>query len=293
MARLPDIKFESLATSSRFMDLSLIVNEIAGLNLAIYPPDSLAEVKLTDTNINPCCNWLRQRKWGMARCNQCEQKRFQNVLQNKLRVIEVCHAGFLDIALPILEQDKVAAIISTGQILSEPHSPEAFIRLRNHLVSLGLPEDLVRQAYPQLTYLPPQKLSAIVKLLEFFAAYFFETQRGFTDLIQGEHPAIATLRRHIKEHPDGDLSLSRLARMSGYSPWHMCRLFQKHTGKKLSDFIQQARVDRTKYLLCNTNLSITRIAMTAGFGSISHFNRVFRQHEGHSPSRFRQQQKGK
>lgn len=288
MTRKPDIESEFLDTSSRFIDLSLIVNEMSGLNLAIYPPNSLKEVKITDTNINPCCNWLRNTQYGLLQCNRCERKRFQKVIQSKQCVIEKCHAGFLDIALPLIEHDKVVGIISTGQILSEPHSAEAFARLKSCLVPLGVPEKLIHKTYPDLIYLPTKKLSAIIKLLEFFAAYFFDTRQGFNNLIRGEHPAIASLKRHIKEHPDSDLSLSKLAQISGYSPWHLCRLFQQHTGKKLSDFIQETRINRAKYLLTNTDLSITRIAMTAGFGSICHFNRLFRQLEKNSPSKFRQ-----
>ncbi len=288
MTNTRSIQFDSLAKSSRFLDLSLIINEMTGLNVAIYPPNSLAEVKLTSTKVNPCCEWLRQRQTGLARCNECERKRFQAVLESKQHVVEVCHAGFLDIALPIIEQDKVVGIISTGQILAEPQSQEAFNRLRERLAALGIPGSLIRKTYHKLIYLSPRKLSAILKLLKFFSAYFFETQQDYASLIHGDNPSILSVRRYIKEHPDGDLSLDRLADLSGYSRWHLCRIFQVHTGKKLSDFIQQTRVDRAKYLLQNTDLSITQIAMAAGFGSISHFNRLFRQLEKNSPSKFRQ-----
>jgi transcriptional regulator GlxA family with amidase domain len=44
-----------------------------------------------------------------------------------------------------------------------------------------------------------------------------------------------------------------------------------------------ARVEKVKSLLTSTDLSLTTIAISAGFADQAHFTRVFRKHVGATP----------
>jgi AraC-like DNA-binding protein len=48
------------------------------------------------------------------------------------------------------------------------------------------------------------------------------------------------------------------------------------------------RVEESKYLLAETDLSLSRIAQLLGFSSLSYFSQVFRRTQGISPLEFRQ-----
>lgn len=71
------------------------------------------------------------------------------------------------------------------------------------------------------------------------------------------------------------------------STWHFCKLFKKATGLTFTDYLSRVRVEKAKSLLLNPNMRVSEAAFAVGFGSLTHFNRVFRQHVGCSPTAFR------
>lgn len=60
----------------------------------------------------------------------------------------------------------------------------------------------------------------------------------------------------------------------GVSPRHLRRLFQLHLGMTADQLARAARAHNACQLLDDTGLSVTEIAMAAGFGSVRQFNRV-------------------
>jgi AraC-like DNA-binding protein len=96
---------------------------------------------------------------------------------------------------------------------------------------------------------------------------------------------VTFLSEHYHEH----IRLPEVAKLACLSPTAFCRLFKRVTGNTLSDFVLRLRTDRAMDLLCENNQSITEIALSVGFGSHSHFDRVFSRFTGISPLRFRRQ----
>ncbi|MGC2191555.1 MAG: AlkA N-terminal domain-containing protein [Candidatus Dormiibacterota bacterium] len=60
----------------------------------------------------------------------------------------------------------------------------------------------------------------------------------------------------------------------GVSPRHLRRLFRLHLGATPDQLARSARAHFARRLLDDTELSITEIALAAGFGSVRQFNRV-------------------
>ena len=76
----------------------------------------------------------------------------------------------------------------------------------------------------------------------------------------------------------------------GYSMFR--KEFKKHTGFSPGQFCTEYRMARAKDLLLNTCLTGKEIAYELGFETPSYFYEVFRQHEGISPSTYREENLG-
>jgi AraC family transcriptional regulator, regulatory protein of adaptative response / methylated-DNA-[protein]-cysteine methyltransferase len=70
-------------------------------------------------------------------------------------------------------------------------------------------------------------------------------------------------------------SVERLAARLGMGARQLERLFARHLGATPIQVARTARLQRAKRLLDTTDLSMTEIALRAGFGSVRRFNAVF------------------
>jgi AraC-like DNA-binding protein len=52
------------------------------------------------------------------------------------------------------------------------------------------------------------------------------------------------------------------------------------------------RIEESKYLLAETDLSLSQVAQLLGFSSPSYFSQVFRRTQGISPMEYRQNTRG-
>lgn len=94
---------------------------------------------------------------------------------------------------------------------------------------------------------------------------------------------------HISENLSNskELTLEILANKCFVSTATLRRYFYEFTDMSPQQFITQARINHSQYLLSNTNKSITEISDDVGFESISCFTRAFKRHCGVSPSEYK------
>ena len=91
----------------------------------------------------------------------------------------------------------------------------------------------------------------------------------------------------IEEGFLNEASAAELADRLGVGSRHLLRLFLRHTGATPTQIAATRRVQKAKRLLDETEMPMSEIAFTAGFGSVRRFNDAFRATYGRSPSSFR------
>jgi AraC-like DNA-binding protein len=94
--------------------------------------------------------------------------------------------------------------------------------------------------------------------------------------------------RLIEAQSASDLSLVRLAREARLSPFHYLRTFESLTGLTPHQYLLRTRLRAAATRLTSGSAKIVEIALDAGFGDVSNFNRAFRAEFGVSPRVYRQ-----
>lgn len=92
----------------------------------------------------------------------------------------------------------------------------------------------------------------------------------------------------LEAHAPERVGLEAAARQAGLGPFHFLRLFSSVVGATPHQYLVRARLRRAARLLAERELSVTDVALEAGFGDLSNFIRTFRRAAGVSPRRFRQ-----
>ena len=77
----------------------------------------------------------------------------------------------------------------------------------------------------------------------------------------------------------------------GIAPAYLQRLFRAQTGSTITEYITRLRLNRSKYLLTHSELSIVDVAINAGFGSRQRLSQVFAAEEHTSPKQYRMNNK--
>ena len=93
--------------------------------------------------------------------------------------------------------------------------------------------------------------------------------------------------RYIQENYSRKLSLEEIATVSGFSAPYFSTIFKRETGENLSRYLSRLRVEKASALLIGTNLPLSTIANTCGFEDQSWFSKIFKNHTGMSPRRYR------
>jgi AraC family transcriptional regulator len=94
---------------------------------------------------------------------------------------------------------------------------------------------------------------------------------------------------YIEANLHQDISLAELAAIARLSPYHFCRAFKETVGEPPHRYQMSRRIEQAKTLLAKRSLSVSDVAATVGYGSLSRFSALFRQVTGHSPRDYRRQ----
>jgi AraC-like DNA-binding protein len=86
---------------------------------------------------------------------------------------------------------------------------------------------------------------------------------------------------------DPDISTRMIYTTLGIPPARVFNLLKESYNLSFKQIINKMRIEEAKHLLLDSDLRITEIAMKLGFGQQSYFNRLFKKHEGISPSDYR------
>ena len=83
------------------------------------------------------------------------------------------------------------------------------------------------------------------------------------------------------------LDVRSVAAVAHISPAHFSRSFRTVFGETPHRYLQRRRVERSMFLLRETDRSVTDICLDVGFTSLGTFSRTFRDIVGESPSDYR------
>ena len=85
------------------------------------------------------------------------------------------------------------------------------------------------------------------------------------------------------------LDVPALAHIACVSEAHFIRTFRSTFGETPHRYLQRRRVERSMFLLRETDRSVTDICLEVGFNSLGTFSRTFAEITGQSPTLYRQQ----
>ena len=99
--------------------------------------------------------------------------------------------------------------------------------------------------------------------------------------------ALREMLAYIGENHHEEITVDQIAAAGGMSRSKCTRIFRRYLGKSPIEHVQQYRLEKSVFLLKNTNLSFAEISAMCGFNQQSYFNRLFIREYGITPRQMR------
>lgn len=91
----------------------------------------------------------------------------------------------------------------------------------------------------------------------------------------------------LSQNCEQQWNLDDIAQKFYLSKYYVCRLFKDVTGYSINEYINIHRVQKAQWYLTETTMSISEIAGQIGFGSMTHFEKIFKTYTSMTPLQYR------
>ena len=181
--------------------------------------------------------------------------------------------------------------MASGNAL-EPGTDDGMMRL----LSASISAPLILNMPGFLDFLPeiedcswPQTALSIQKIRNRLE-YIFLTCIEALQKRDGNQAFREKLMNYFKGNISANISLEEISKSFFMSISHIERLSYKEFGCGAIRLFHRLKMDRARMLLQNTNYTISDISSHLGYEDQGYFSRIFKKHEGISPSKYQKQQ---
>jgi len=278
---------EALRRSRLFRNYERVFSEATGLPLALRPLEYWQLAHHGKKHENPFCALLAERPATLSVCLKAHEEMIRHT--HALPHSVTCPFGLTETAVPVKVGQELIGFLRIGQVVRHAPSRADTTKVTETLAGCGVPfTKEIRNAWEHNALIPPDKYSATVRLLAFFAEQLSALSNELMTEKQNAEPLLVSkARKYIGQHKTDELSLATVAAATGASVFHFCKVFHTATGLKFTDYVARVRVEDARTQLLNLNRRISEVAYDVGFQSLTQFNRTYKRVFGESPSDFR------
>lgn len=113
---------------------------------------------------------------------------------------------------------------------------------------------------------------------------FAERNKSFISSSEKMNRIIAFIDANFK---DPSFNAGMISSQFDVTPAYLSRLFKEQMGINFLSYVQTLRIEAAKDLLCNSEMTIDKIATEVGYYSSQNLLRLFKKYEGISPTEYR------
>lgn len=134
--------------------------------------DTKGQPLTVPSNFSEFCKLIRSSPEGMKRCIRSDTIVSFKAFKEKKTATHVCHAGLVDMAAPIVVNDKYLGSVLCGQVLLSPTHQRDEKELYELALELKCDPDLFIKSFKKIPVIPEQILHSSTNLLWLVAQYF-------------------------------------------------------------------------------------------------------------------------
>jgi len=108
----------------------------------------------------PICSLIRNHPALNEKCRQCDNEAFKRCAKSSAPMVYTCHAGLLEVIVPIKENDNILCYVMFGQVVDTEKAEEQRERVFQNLRFSGLDDNALRDAVSRIESRTMKEISA-------------------------------------------------------------------------------------------------------------------------------------
>lgn len=255
-------------------------NRISGVRYSLL--DTFGKVVCFSSDMTQFCEMMNASKEGHARCVHCDADAIEEVkrLTNGYLVYR-CHAGLIEVIVPVRQHGKVLAYIVFGQLASDGELAENWNMVR-HAIAWHPAQDAFREPFEHLLFMNDLEIDSCAQILDACSAYIWMEGVIRTAFMSDEQ----ILNAYISEHYTEQLALADISKALSISTTKLCGIAAKQ-GSTVNKMILQKRIVEAKRYLKQGSMHVADIASLVGISDYNYFTRIFKASTGETPNTYR------
>ena len=249
-----------------------------GINISLWDAD-FKFLNCRESTAKEFCQRIQATDEGFSRCCMSDQQLFRKCQKSGKMEIQVCHAGLVDVIVPILQNGIIANYLLLGQMKRTPD----FSAIAGLLSWQKADFPALLDCYEKIPYYDSKKINSVVHLAVMLAEYIL-----FSDLLKLQHDRnVETATEYIRCHLAEELTVQTICHNTNISKSVLYKSFQKYLNCTISEFINAERIKKAKELILSESLSMEEVALRVGFSDSSYFCKTFKKLTGKTPLQYK------
>ena len=249
-----------------------------GINLSILDTN-FKLLKYENKNNNSYCGLVQCVEKGKIACDHSDISLLKKCKETKQTQMHICHAGLIDIAIPIVYENSIIGYIILGQIKTE----KTFASIKHKLANLPIDLDKLKAFYDTLPILDEEKISSISNIAIMLAKYILIENLLKPTQTRNLNGAVDYITKNLNKN----ISVDDISKNVHISKSNLYKIFHNSFNCTISEFINNKRIELSIDLLIESNYTIDEISNIVGFSSVAYYSRLFKKIKGISPLKFR------
>ena len=281
--------FAKLGNEKQLHEYHDCVFKMLGIVIDFISADGVSLKLSKGRHFNPLCDCLRHSVNGRELCRLQDGAAADNARLSKQVQIYTCYAGLVDIVVPLFSGNGVyLGCLTSGQFHIKDQPGPGRETFRKLAEKTGLDEQQLINHSSHTVELTTTQMEGLIDYLQLMGALVVSTHHNLMYMESVNTPdKIQLIRNYIHENYSKPLTVESVAKKFFFTANYFSRMFHQTLGVGFNVYLSCFRVDKAKEMLRETDLAVGEVAFLCGFGSLSQFNRVFRNISGCSPREFR------
>lgn len=267
------------------------IEELKSLMNAFYKISGIRYI-LFDANLNRIlsvpsddslfCKLMKNHSETAEKCIECDNKSLNECKIGKT-VLYKCHAGLLEAAVALKDDDRIIGYMMFGQIADRAEKSTKKEQLANYCEKYHITKDEYTNAIDKTIFKTADEIYAASKIMEACTSYILLQEL----IIPKGNLVFDKAKEYIETHLSEPVNIPAMCTALNISRTRLYEIFAQECSMGVSSYLRRRRMHSAKKLLKNTDMPIWQIAAKVGFEDYNYFSRVYKKTYGQSPKNVR------